>query len=225
MELALDTSTAFASIALSDRGEAIAELTWHSGQNHSRELIPNITYLLDQSKLDSKSISAVFVAIGPGSFNGIRVGISTAKGLAMSLNVPVIGISSMEVEAYPFSCTGLPLCPIHNAGRNEIAAALYIMNKQWTRLKEEHLTTVDTLCQQIKHKTLFCGEIPDEIIHVMEERLGKLAVIPEFSSRLRRASYLASLGYKRLVKNETDNPVSLQPLYLRPPSITKRKIK
>jgi tRNA threonylcarbamoyl adenosine modification protein YeaZ len=225
MELALDTSTAFASIALSDRGEATVELTWHSGQNHSRELIPNITYLLDQSNIDSKAIKAVFVAIGPGSFNGIRVGISTAKGLAMSLNIPVIGISSMEIEAYPFACTKLPLCPIHSAGRNEIAAALYIMNEQWTRLKEEHITTIDTLCKQVKQKTLFCGEIPDEIIHVIEERLGELAIIPEFSSRLRRASYLASLGYRRLVKNEIDNPIGLQPLYLRPPSITKRKIK
>ena len=225
MELALDTSTAFASIALSDKGEAIAELTWHSGQNHSRELVPNVTHLLDQSNIDSKSISAIFVAIGPGSFNGIRVGISTAKGLTMSLNIPLIGISSMEIEAYPFACTELPICPIHNAGRNEIAAALYIMNNQWTRLKEEHITTIDTLCQQIKQKTLFCGEIPDEIIQIIEKRLGELAVIPDFSSRLRRASHLASLGYKRLVKNETDNAASLQPLYLRPPSITKRKTK
>ena len=225
MELALDTSTAFASIALSDRGDAIAELTWHSGQNHSRELVPNITHLLDQCNIDSKSIGAVFVAMGPGSFNGIRVGISTAKGLALSLKVPLIGISSMEVEAYPFACTELPLCPIHNAGRNEIAAALYIMNKQWTRLKEEHITTIDTLCQQTRQKTLFCGEISDEIQRIIEEKLGELAVIPDFSSRLRRASHLASLGYRRLVKNETDNPASLQPLYLRPPSITKRKTK
>ena len=225
MELALDTSTAFASIALSDRGEAVAELTWHSGQNHSRELVPNITHLLDQCNLDSQSISAVFVAVGPGSFNGIRVGISTAKGLSLSLNVPLIGISSMEVEAYPFACTGLPLCPIHNAGRNEIATALYIMNKQWTRLKEEHITTIDTLCQHTIQKTLFCGEIPDETMPIIEKQLGELAVIPDFSSRLRRASHLASLGYRRLIKNEIDNPASLQPLYLRPPSITKRKTK
>jgi tRNA threonylcarbamoyl adenosine modification protein YeaZ len=225
MELALDTSTAFASIALSDNGAAIAELTWHSGQNHSRELVPNITYLLNQCNIASKSISAVFVAIGPGSFNGIRVGISTAKGLALSLNVPLVGISSMEIEAYPFACTELPVCPIHNAGRSEIATALYIMDKQWVRLKEEHITTIDTLCQKTEQKTLFCGEITDETLDAIEKQLGELAVIPDFSSRLRRASHLATLGYKRLVKNETDNPASLQPLYLRPPSITKRKTK
>ena len=131
----------------------------------------------------------------------------------------------MEVEAYPFACTGLPLCPIHNAGRNEIAAALYIMNIQWTRLKEEHITTIDTLCQQTKQKTLFCGEIPAETMLIIEKKLGELAVIPDFSSRLRRASHLASLGYRRLEKKEIDNPASLQPLYLRPPSITKRKTK
>ena len=108
---------------------------------------------------------------------------------------------------------------------NEIAAAIYIMDKHWTRLKEEHITTVDTLCQQIKQKTLFCGELPAEIISSIEQRLGEHAIIPDFASRLRRASNLASLGYKRLENEEIDNSASLQPLYLRPPSITKRKTK
>ena len=225
MELAIDTSTEFASVALSTGGKTLAEITWHSGQNHSRELIPNINHLLNQVNSTGAPIDAVFVAIGPGSFNGIRVGISTAKGFAFSLQIPILGISSLEIEAFPFAFTGLPVCPIHNAGRNEIATALFKNTTHWTRLKEEHITTVDTLCQQIEQKTLFCGEIPDETLYVIKEKLGELAVVPEHATRLRRASYLAWLGFKRLENNERDNPSSLQPLYLRPPSITKRKVK
>ena len=82
MELAIDTSTDFASISLSCEGKTIAELTWHSGQNHTVELVPNITHLLNQTKLSPQSLGAIFVAKGPGSFNGLRVGMSTAKGFA-----------------------------------------------------------------------------------------------------------------------------------------------
>lgn len=225
MELSIDTSTEFASIALSNHGETLTEFTWRSGQNHSKELLPNINHLLSQSNTAENSIDAIFVAIGPGSFNGIRVGISTAKGLAFSLQIPILGISSLEIEAFPFAYTGLPICPVHNAGRNEIAAALFKHTTHWTRVKQEHITTVETLCQQTKERTLFCGEIPDETAVMIKDKLGELALIPGRTTCLRRAGYLAILGFIRLENNDRDNPASLQPLYLRPPSITKRKVK
>ena len=131
MELAIDTSTDFATIGLSREGETIAELAWRSGQNHTTELVPSIVRLLNHTKLDPQSLGAVFVAKGPGSFNGLRVGMSTAKGLAFALRIPLIGIVTLEIEAYPFGFTRLPLCPIHNAGRGEIAAALYQQNYDW----------------------------------------------------------------------------------------------
>ena len=225
MELAIDTSTDFASIALSREGEAIAELTWNSGQNHTVELVPNIIHLLDQAKLTPQSLSAIFVAKGPGSFNGLRVGMSTAKGLAFALNIPLVGISTLEVEAYPFAFTGLSLCPVHNAGRGEIAAAFYQQDDDWRCLIEEHITTIDILWQQISTRTLFCGEIPLSVIDELRQKLGEQAIIPDQSARLRHASYLAALGWRRLGKGNQDNPASLQPLYLRQPPITRRKVK
>ena len=105
MELAIDTSTDFAGIALSSEGDVITELTWHSPQNHTVELVPNIDKMLKQSNITPESLNAVFVAKGPGSFNGLRVAMSTAKGLAFSLNIPLIAISTLEVEAYPFAFT------------------------------------------------------------------------------------------------------------------------
>ena len=203
----------------------MAELAWHSGQNHTVELVPNIARLLNQTELGPQSLGAVFVAKGPGSFNGLRVGMSTAKGLAFALNIPLVGISTLEIEAYPFAFTGLPLCPIHNAGRGEIATALYQQNDDWQCLKGEYITTIEILCQGIQRKTLFCGEIPPSAIQQVEQRLGKRAIIPAPAARLRHASHLAALGWRHLKKGDQDNPASLQPLYLRQPPITQRKVK
>ncbi len=225
MELGIDTSTDFASIALSHEGTTIAELTWYSVQRHTVELVPNIERMLSQMKVDQKSLSVIFVAKGPGSFNGLRVGMSTAKGLAFALNIPLVGISTLEIEAYPFAFTKLLLCPIHNAGRGEIATAFYRQDDEWRCLEEEHITTVDILCQRIEEETIFCGEIPEPVIPQLRQTLGKNAVIPEPAARLRRASHLAVLGWQRLSRGEQDNPASLQPLYLRQPPITQRKVK
>ena len=203
----------------------MAELTWHSEQSHSVDLVPNIVRLLNQTETSPKSLTAVFVTKGPGSFNGLRVGLSTAKGLALALNIPLAGISTLEVEAYPFAFTKLPLCPIHNAGRGEIATALYQQNDDWQCLIHEHITTVEALCQKVKRKTLFCGEIPLSVVEQLQQRLYKNVIIPDPAVRLRHASSLAELGWQRLNMGQYDNPASLQPLYLRQPPITQRKVR
>lgn len=225
MELAIDTSTDFISIALSHEGAVIAEFVWYSRQKHTVELVPNIERMLNQMKVDQNSLGAIFIAKGPGSFNGLRVGMSTAKGLAFALNIPLVGVSTLEIEAHPFAFTGLLLCPIHNAGRGEIATAFYRQDSKWCCVEEEHITTVDLLCQRIEEETVFCGEIPESVIPQLQQKLGKNAVIPGPATRLRRAGYLAILGWQRLSKGEQDNPASLQPLYLRQPPITQRKVR
>ena len=96
MQLAIDSSTDTASLAITRGNEVLAELTWRCGQNHSVELMPRLSRLLEQANIDLKSISGIIVARGPGSFNGLRVGISTAKGLAFSLGVPLVGINTLE---------------------------------------------------------------------------------------------------------------------------------
>ncbi len=221
MELSIDTSTNIISLALSKEGETIAELTWQSQQNHTAELMPNLISLLNQTKTSLPSLTIIFVAKGPGSFNGLRAGISTAKGLAFALNLPLIGISTLEIEAFPFAYTNLPICPIHNAGRGEIVTATYQQQgTEWCRLVAEHITTLETLIKQVKEPTLFCGEIPTSALSILQQELGNKALIPEATVRQRRASFLAALGWKQWQKGNRDNPVTLQPLYLRQPSIT-----
>jgi len=224
MQLAIDTSTDTASIALAQDGDILAELTWRCGQNHSVELLPRLTNLLNQTGVNLQSVGCIIVARGPGSFNGLRVGISTAKGLAFSLGIPVIGISTLEVEAYPHAEAGLPVCAVFNAGRGEIATAIYQKKRnRWSQLVAEHITTVDVLCSQITTKTIFCGEFIPFISAQLRELLKQKAVILPPASRLRRASFLAELGVERLKAGSYDNVATLQPIYLRRPAITKPK--
>jgi len=224
MQLAIDTSTDTASVALVQDSEVLVELTWRSGQNHSVELLPNLAHLLNQAELNLQSINGVIVAKGPGSFNGLRVGVSTAKGLAFGLQILIVGISTLEVEAYPHAEIGLPICPIFNAGRGEIATAMYQrQDNEWRQLATEHITTVETLCSQITTKTIFCGEFIPIIASQLRKQLKDWAVIPAAASRLRRASFLAELGLKRLKAGDYDNPATLQPIYLRRPPITQPK--
>lgn len=222
MQLAIDTSTGTASLALLQGGEVLAELTWQSGQNHTTELLPNLKALLKDAAIEE--LEAVFVAVGPGSFNGLRVGVSTAKGLAYGLGIPVVGISTLEADAYQQAGTGLPVCPVQNAGRGEVAAALYRMTGgNWQRLQPEHIATVAALCDGITGKTLFCGDYLPQVVDEVRERLGDLAVIATPASRLRRAAYLAELGRQRLAAGEAADPATLQPVYLRKPPITQPK--
>ncbi|MFC1979111.1 tRNA (adenosine(37)-N6)-threonylcarbamoyltransferase complex dimerization subunit type 1 TsaB [Chloroflexota bacterium] len=224
MEISIDTSNETASIALSDNGYVTTEFTWRAGQNHGTELLPNIDHLL--GKTDRSTLKGVIVAIGPGSFNGLRVGLATAKGLALSFNAPLVGISTLDVEAYKHALHSEPVCPIFNAGRGEIATALFQNTDcKWQKLIDEHITTLDELCSKLKTKTLFCGQITEEIAYQIKGILGEKAIIAEGALLLRRAGYLAELGWKRLEKGESDNPATLQPLYLRKPSITMKKQK
>ncbi len=225
MELSIDTSTDWGGLALSRQGELLAEIIWKPGQNHTVELYPNITKLLETASADLQTVTAIFVAIGPGSFNGLRAGISAAKGLSFELNVPLKGIGTLAIEAYPFAFTSLPICPLHDAGRGEVAAALYKFNNEWQCLIEEHITTIDKLPAEIMETTVFCGELSETSLISLRLVMGEKAIIPSPEARQRKPSMLAALGWQRLQSDGPDNLASLQPIYLRQPPITQRKKK
>jgi tRNA threonylcarbamoyl adenosine modification protein YeaZ len=224
--VAIDTSTDIASLALVKDALTLTELTWRSHQNHTVQLLPNLEYLLKLTGFTPVDLSGVVVAKGPGSFNGLRVGISAAKGLAFSLNLPIVGIDSLEVEAYQYANTNLPICPIFNAGRNEITTAVFQRRVDgWKRLLEDQITTVDKLVLDIKEKTLFCGEYLPTVSSQLVSLLGDKAVVVSPTTDIRRSSYLAELGKMKIDNGEIDNAVTLQPIYLRRPPITIAKHK
>ncbi|OGN90248.1 MAG: tRNA (adenosine(37)-N6)-threonylcarbamoyltransferase complex dimerization subunit type 1 TsaB [Chloroflexi bacterium RBG_13_46_14] len=222
MQIAIDTSTDTAGLALTDNGRILAELTWNCGKNHTVQLLPNLNYLLEQNSLSLESADCIIVARGPGSYNGLRVGISTARGLAYSLGIPIVGISTLEAEAWQHAGTELPVCPILNAGREEVATATYrLTDAGWTQLEEEHLSTLDDLCSGIQTRTVFCGEYVYKIADELKSKLGDNAVIVSPFAGLRRPGFLAELGLKRIEAGDFDDTATLQPRYFRGPSITK----
>jgi tRNA threonylcarbamoyl adenosine modification protein YeaZ len=230
VELSIDTATDTASVAVSREGKPLAEISWLAGQNHTVNLMPNTLHLFKLIGEELNKINAVFVSLGPGSYNGLRAGLSAAKGLALSLDIKLVGIGTLEVEAYPYADAGLPICVVHNIGRGEIASATYRTSEAgWQKTTEEYITTLDALCKTIDTKTIICGEFaaflpnqPDPK-KLLAERLGDLAVIHE--TTLRRAGFLAELGWKRLERGESDDIATLQPLYMRRPAITKPREK
>jgi tRNA threonylcarbamoyl adenosine modification protein YeaZ len=224
MQLAVDTSTDYACLAIVNQSEILAEFTWRCGQNHTVELYPRLNFLLEKTGQELKSADCIFVARGPGSFNGLRVGVSAAKGLAFSLGIPIIGISTLSATAYQHAESGLPVCVIQNAGREEIAAAVYKNKRKiWSEIMPEHITTLEVLAPRIKEKAIFCGEFNSATALQIKKIFKTRAIIPTPAGQLRRAAYLAELGLQRLKAKDFDNLSTLQPLYLRRPPITERK--
>jgi tRNA threonylcarbamoyl adenosine modification protein YeaZ len=218
--LAIDTSTDTASLALAQDNTVQAELTWRSKQNHTTQLLPNLNQLFKMTGTDAKSLTAIIIAQGPGSFNGLRVGVSAAKGLAFSLGIPIIGVNSLAVAAYQYADTGLPVCAIFNAGRSEVATATYQKKYgKWQQLVKADIVTVEHLCEQTTKKTLFCGEFLPVVAAQIRGLLKTKAVIPPQIPDFKRASFLLELGKQRLDKGDIDDAVTLQPIYLRRPPI------
>jgi tRNA threonylcarbamoyladenosine biosynthesis protein TsaB len=218
--LAIDTATRTASIALYDGERVRGEETWHSKRNHTVELMPSLVRLLDRQGVSPQELTGVVVALGPGSFTGLRIGLSVAKGLALALEIPLVGIPTLDALAYAQASQDLPLYAVAQAGRGRICTALYRREgRRWQRATDYRITTLADLCQQIKEPTLFCGEIDAEGVRFLRENLGQQAVVASPASCLRRAGYLAELGAQRLKWGKADDPATLSPIYLHDPKI------
>lgn len=221
MELAIDTSNRIAGLALSREGQVVVELTWVAGRNHTREVIPSLLRLLAQTRAQLRDLKGIIVARGPGSFSGVRVGISLAKGLAFALDIPLVGISTLEALAFPYAGLGLPVCPLLKLGR-ELAMALFqLRGDRLVTLVEEQIIDPAEMSSRITSQVIFCGEMEPELVTLLRQELGEKARF--LSSRLRRPGYLCELGWQRLRAGERDDLATLQPVYLKKPSITLRK--
>jgi len=218
MLLAIDTATQWTSVALCREERVLAERTWRSANNHTTELMPAIVGILAQQEIAPSSLTGIAVALGPGSFTGLRIGLSVAKGLAMALDIPVMGIPTLDILAEAHAHQKLPICAILRAGRKWLGTALYkVRAGRWRRVADDRLMLPEQLKTLIDRRTLFCGEISTELEHSLREHLGDLAVIAAPCLSLRRASCLAEIALKRLEEDKLDDAASLSPLYLQYP--------
>jgi tRNA threonylcarbamoyladenosine biosynthesis protein TsaB len=144
------------------------------------------------------------------------VGIATVKSFAAALGLPIVAATSLEVEAYPHAAAPWPVCAVHDAGRRELAWAVFRgPAAQWRQVTAEHITPPQELARKLRGRTLLCGEIPEWCLPGLLEALGARAVLPPPVARLRRAAALAELGFRRLEAGQVEDLHALQPLYLR----------
>ena len=216
LELSLDTASDIASIALSREGRLLAELTWRCGRDHSRQLLPAVEGLLARHDATKDDLTALCVCIGPGSYAGLRAGVSTAKGLAFALELPLAGVGRVEIEAYAFASTRAPVVAVHRAGRSELAWAAYIADPGWRELTSPRLSPSEALIDALPAAALVTGEVDEALATALAERGHRLV---RGAATLRRAALLAELGWLRLQAGRPDDPKTLVPLYLREPAI------
>jgi tRNA threonylcarbamoyladenosine biosynthesis protein TsaB len=220
--LGIDTATESASVALYD-GETgpRAESSWQTSAHHTVELMPSIVSMLERQGLTTESLDGVSVALGPGSFTGLRIGLSVAKGLSFSLEIPIVGIPTLDIVAYAHYEQDLPICAIIQAGRGRICAAFYERaGTEWQRLTDYQLATIDELSGQVRVPTLFCGEIDPSLGKALRSSISTRAIIASAASSLRRAGYLAELSWERFRQGEADDVTTLEPLYLHYPDVS-----
>jgi len=231
MLLALDTATHTASIALYDLAEMqlLAEWTWEARRRQTQDLLGAVQQMLQQSQVMPQQLSALAVTTGPGSFTGVRIAISTAKGIGLGLAEPprVIGIPTISVTAAPWlevaaSCDPAPLiCATLQAGRGRYNWLMLTPDRELDRpTAEEHHagTTAELeafLAQQTDQPIWLVGENRPDLVQQVET-LQHVTVISPVSG-LRRASQLAQLAGQHFAHGTEDSLESLQPIYLRPP--------
>ena len=224
MELTIDTSTKFASVGISDQGDIRREYSWFSNQNHTIELLPAVEYILEASSVTPSDLDAVFVAKGPGGFSALRIGMSIAKGLHVSHGLPVIGISTLDIEAYPFIDSGLVVCPLIDIGRGEKALALYRKkDEHFEKLCEEKVVHTDNLMTIIDTPTIFCGEGAVNLEISSGSMTDTNFVYWRQYCPTRRPGTLSVLGYRQLLLGGPKHVSTLEPTYMRRPSITAPK--
>ena len=225
MLLAIDTSTRYGGLALWSGDRVLVTFCWYSTYNHTAELMPAIEHVMDKANISPSELEAISVALGPGGFSALRVGIGTAKGLALPLNIPLVGLGTLEMEAYPYAGMGLPVCAVLDSGRSEVATATFQESGgHWRKLREERVCTPEELVESISEPTIFCGEGVPHRVEQLQRVLGRNGVVVGFHTPASRLWALGVLAGTRLKMGDVDSLASLQPLYLRSPSIGLLKV-
>lgn len=208
--LAIDTSTNIGSVALVESEKGIlGEITINNRTTHSEMIMKMIDTLLDISKVDRKKIEKIAVGIGPGSFTGIRIGVAVAKGLAYSLDIPIVGVNELEILASNYSGDGKIISMI-DARKERVFYGIY--KRENGKLKDLDIKGADSLEEVLKEVDEKVVCIGDGAIVNREKIVGilgeKVEILDDYLN-IPRATILAKLGEER-----EDNIYTLEPVYL-----------
>jgi tRNA threonylcarbamoyladenosine biosynthesis protein TsaB len=207
--LAMDTSTSTASLALFDGVRVLSETTWLAGREHSTRLLIEVQIALERIGRQATDVTGLVVARGPGSFTGVRVALSVAKGIAGAFGLPAWGISSLDVLAFAATPTQLPVRPVVEAGRGRYATALYRAGEPTGAAR---LATLDELVAAVSEETIVIGEL-QPAARASLERHANARLAPR-AAGVRRAGFLAELGWRTAQDGQPGDASALDALYL-----------
>jgi len=234
--LAIDTSTMLGGIAITDDSLGlIAEVRLNVKSTHSERLMTEIDHILTQAGLTLSDMDVFAVAIGPGSFTGLRIGLSTVKGLSYATGKPIVSVPTLEALAWNFPYCNYPVCTMLDARKKEVYSALFKWdNNGFIRLIDEVAINVlellkrfdenNTLSHPVNkgglgglshERVIFTGEgvllYRDKII----EGMGGKAIIAPYDKMIPSPANVASLGIKKAQEGKFSEPISLVPFYIR----------
>jgi tRNA threonylcarbamoyl adenosine modification protein YeaZ len=229
--LLIDTSTKNGAVGLWRDGAVGDRETWNSPHNHTAELMPAIDRLLVRAGMAPAALAGIGVAKGPGGFSALRAGLGAAKGLALALGMPLVGIGTLEAAAYPHRHDGASVCAMVEAGRNAVAWAIF----QGLGTGQDSVTgdgsqaakprgssrvgTIDEALAEYPPGTLFVDE--GAAVHADAIRsAGARVTVPGAEGRL---AGLGALAARRLDAGDADAVDALEPHYARPPTIGQPK--
>jgi len=216
--LAADTSTASGSVCLLDGARVRAEWTVRSEITHNRLLLKTIDRILREAGWSLKEVDGLAVTTGPGSFTGLRIGLTTMKTLAWSLEKPFAGVSSLDALASQLPFARHPVCSMLDARKKEVFLGFYRSDGRGNLIREGNPRVMkpEQVIPCIEEPTIFCGD--GWIAHesFFRENLGFKALAASSSHHTLRAAFAAHLAQKRFLAGDLDDPMTSVPVYVRP---------
>ncbi len=220
--LTFDTTTDISSIAIADENGVIAEYNFAHHRDLSQRMMPAIMCMLKDSKMAMTDIQAVGTSLGPGSFTGLRMGVVTAKTLAQVLDIPLVGVTSLDLLAHQFDYLPNALvCPIIKIRKGEVYYAFYRTSTHGIeRISGYEGEPVETLIAQARElsgsqQIIFCGDALTANYPTLKEALGDRAIAAPSWLSYPKASVLARVAIEKISAGQADDPLTLVPFYIR----------
>mgnify|MGYP006272716487 CR=1 FL=1 len=216
--LTVDASTTVGSVSLINQEKLIGEQMLNLELNHSPRLMPAVVSILEDCDYSKDDLDGIGVTVGPGSFTGTRIGVAAAKTLAQSLEISIVGVSTLEVLAHSLKYLSAYICPMIDARRGRVFSSLYRGSKDGLKLQnEEALLEVDELLErlaEIEEEIYFVGQIAAEY----RDKIAAIVSKPRFVERsfnLPRAGAVGDLALNKLEAGREDELYALKPNYLK----------
>jgi tRNA threonylcarbamoyladenosine biosynthesis protein TsaB len=185
-------------------------MTWECQRQQTALVSARIRDLMQSSRIQPTDLGAVAVAIGPGSFTGVRCGLAIGKGIAVARGLPMIGVTAFDVIAYAQPDRGMPILAVLEAGRSRVAACRYEWQEGLPAVASDWwLQGWQELSEGVEPPMWACGDLTPELMTMLR---GKATLAPP-ALNMRRAGVLADLAYARWQADETDDAMTITAIY------------